>query len=249
MLTATVSVVTGIVRGNIVSFSPIVGLGRRWKIILRSVTFRYFSYLRRVKLSPYWINLLILTSAKSSWQLGRNLSGRSIVGNIFKGERWIRKIPTTFLQIFCKIILHSKVIIKNIIDPDKINQKTTSENFSPNIFLKSSVLQKFLSEVSEGLVTILEELLSMHGKTRFFSSLQNLWLFLSDLSFIWKSFVNKMSIKILPETQIFCIFDAILLSDLWICLYSNQAEHEWVNPFLLGDFLDHCRLDLRYFWK
>ena len=37
---------------------------------------------------------------------------------IFIGEMLIRTLPTSLLQIFCKIILNSKVIVKSIIDPD-----------------------------------------------------------------------------------------------------------------------------------
>ena len=37
---------------------------------------------------------------------------------IFDGEILIKRPPTNLLQIFCKIILNSKVIVKGIIDPD-----------------------------------------------------------------------------------------------------------------------------------
>ena len=42
---------------------------------------------------------------------------------IFEGEMLIRTLSTTLLQIFCKIILISKVIIESIIDPDDIIDK------------------------------------------------------------------------------------------------------------------------------
>ena len=36
----------------------------------------------------------------------------------FKAEMFIGALSPTLLQIFCKIILNSKVIVKSIIDPD-----------------------------------------------------------------------------------------------------------------------------------
>ena len=55
---------------------------------------------------------------KTAWQFWKNLSGKSIFRKIFKGEIFIRTIPTTLLQISCKIILNSKVIVKSIRDPE-----------------------------------------------------------------------------------------------------------------------------------
>ena len=43
---------------------------------------------------------------------------KAVLGKIFDAEMSIRTLPTTLLQIFCKIILISKVIIKSIIDAD-----------------------------------------------------------------------------------------------------------------------------------
>ena len=63
-----------------------------------------------------------LINAKSSGQNQpdnmMNPSSESIVGKIFEGEMFIRTLPITLLQIFCKIIFNSKVIVKSIIDPD-----------------------------------------------------------------------------------------------------------------------------------
>ena len=36
----------------------------------------------------------------------------------YKGEMIRRKLPTPLLQIFCEVILNSKVIVKSIEDPD-----------------------------------------------------------------------------------------------------------------------------------
>ena len=47
-----------------------------------------------------------------------NLSHNGIVGKLFKGEMFTRTLPTILLQIFCKIISISEVIIKSIIDTD-----------------------------------------------------------------------------------------------------------------------------------
>ena len=43
---------------------------------------------------------------------------KSKVQKIFEGEILIRILPTTLLQIFCKIILYSKVINKSMVHPD-----------------------------------------------------------------------------------------------------------------------------------
>ena len=40
------------------------------------------------------------------------------MGKIFEGEILIRTLPTILLEIFCKIILNPKVIVKSIHDPD-----------------------------------------------------------------------------------------------------------------------------------
>ena len=42
----------------------------------------------------------------------------SVIWKIFEGEMLIKTLPTTFLQLFLKIILYFKVIVKSIIDPD-----------------------------------------------------------------------------------------------------------------------------------
>ena len=59
----------------------------------------------------YWvkndINPLMLTEAKTAWQFWWNLWGKSMFGKIFEGVMFIKALPTTLLQIFCKIILNS----------------------------------------------------------------------------------------------------------------------------------------------
>ena len=37
---------------------------------------------------------------------------------MFDGELLIRILPTSFFQVFCKIILISKIIVKSIMIPD-----------------------------------------------------------------------------------------------------------------------------------
>ena len=54
---------------------------------------------------------------KTTWQFWWNPSGESIVWKIIEGEKSIRTLQTTFLWIFCEIILNSKVIVKSILDP------------------------------------------------------------------------------------------------------------------------------------
>ena len=70
------------------------------------------------------MNPLMLTAAKSS--LTNLIPGKSIFREIFEGMIFYRTIPTTLLQIFCKIILNSKVIVKSIVVPDG-NWKWNSE--------------------------------------------------------------------------------------------------------------------------
>ena len=53
-----------------------------------------------------------------AWQFWWNLSGESLAGKLFEGEILIRLQPTTPLQIFCKIIIDSKVIVKKVQVPD-----------------------------------------------------------------------------------------------------------------------------------
>ena len=60
-------------------------------------------------------NLTISISGISQFQV---YQAKQLLGKYFEGGMLIRTLPATFLQIFCKIILNSKVIVKNIIDPD-----------------------------------------------------------------------------------------------------------------------------------
>ena len=60
------------------------------------------------------INPLMLTTAKTVRQCWWNLARKNINWKTFEGEMLIRTLPTTLLQIFCKIILNFKVIVKII---------------------------------------------------------------------------------------------------------------------------------------
>ena len=64
------------------------------------------------------INPLMLTAAKSVWQFWSDLSCKSIIAKIFEGELLNRILQTTLLQIFCKIIFNSQVIVKSNFDAD-----------------------------------------------------------------------------------------------------------------------------------
>ena len=64
------------------------------------------------------LNPLMLAAAKTAWQFWWNLSSKSVFGKIFEGEMLIRTLPTTLLQIFCKISFNPKVIVRSTIDPD-----------------------------------------------------------------------------------------------------------------------------------
>ena len=48
---------------------------------------------------------------------GKKRRSKGIFGKIFEGEMLIRTLPSTLLQIFCKIILNFKDFIKSIMDP------------------------------------------------------------------------------------------------------------------------------------
>ena len=57
-----------------------------------------------------------LAAAKTAFWY--NLSGEGITGEIFEEGMLIRTLPTTLLQIFCKIILYFQVIVKSITEED-----------------------------------------------------------------------------------------------------------------------------------
>ena len=67
-------------------------------------------------------------TAINNFDVHQNLSSESIVRKIFEGEMWIRTLPTSFLQIFCKIIFLSKIISESSFDPDE-NSKWNSWAF------------------------------------------------------------------------------------------------------------------------
>ena len=48
----------------------------------------------------------------------KKIPSKSKVGKIFDGEMFIRTRPTNLLQIFCKMIVNFKVIVKSMKDPD-----------------------------------------------------------------------------------------------------------------------------------
>ena len=61
-----------------------------------------------------WMPIMAKTFRQFWW----NLFGESLIGKIFEGEMFIRTLPITLLQIFCKIIFNCKVIVKSIPGPD-----------------------------------------------------------------------------------------------------------------------------------
>ena len=65
-------------------------------------------------------NPLMLTVAKSSLTILMIFCRQKQIQKIFDEDMSIRTLPTTLLQIFCKISFNSKVIVKSIIDPDEI---------------------------------------------------------------------------------------------------------------------------------
>ena len=79
---------------------------------LKIVAFKRTTFLAR-KMTKYHF---LAVSCGRLKQLNDNLKAKlktSLMETIF-----IRILPTTFPQVFCNIILNSKVFIKSIIDPD-----------------------------------------------------------------------------------------------------------------------------------
>ena len=58
----------------------------------------------------------MLTAAKSSLEIWRKFSDKSMIRKIFEGEMFLKTLPTTFLQIVCKFIFNTQVIGKSIMD-------------------------------------------------------------------------------------------------------------------------------------
>ena len=59
--------------------------------------------------------LIVAKTAQENWL---NLLCEYLRGKIFEGEILIRTLPTTLLQIFCKFISNSKIIVKSISGAD-----------------------------------------------------------------------------------------------------------------------------------
>ena len=55
---------------------------------------------------------------KEVGQIWQKLTGEGVFGKMFEGETLIRTIPTTPIQVDCKIIPYFKVTVKSTIDPD-----------------------------------------------------------------------------------------------------------------------------------
>ena len=71
------------------------------------------------------------------------IDGKCINRKIVDGEMLIRTLPTTFLQISCKILLHSKVILLSIIDPGVILRVNGLSKLSFNLIIYSKMITYF----------------------------------------------------------------------------------------------------------
>ena len=60
-----------------------------------------------------WLTHWCSQRPKQAWQFWWYLSNRSIFLKIFEGELSIRSLTTTFLEIFCELLLYSQVILIN----------------------------------------------------------------------------------------------------------------------------------------
>ena len=67
--------------------------------------------------SKYFVKWLSISKLLSKvWKIQTTLAGK--VGKIFDGEMFIGTRLTNLLQIFCKMIVNFKVIVKSMKDPD-----------------------------------------------------------------------------------------------------------------------------------
>ena len=69
-----------------------------------------------------YFNPFIPVAAKTARQFWRYLTNKSNIQKIFEEELFIATLSTTLLQIFCKVMLHSKIIFKSMSGPDDIGQ-------------------------------------------------------------------------------------------------------------------------------
>ena len=66
-----------------------------------------------------YFNLMMLSASKSSLTISlKSFKQNHNWKKLFEGEMLLRALSTTLLQIFRKIFFNSKVIIKNIRNPD-----------------------------------------------------------------------------------------------------------------------------------
>ena len=64
------------------------------------------------------VNPSMLTAAKTALQFQQNLRIEDIFVKGFEGEMLSGTLPTILLQINCKVVLHSKVMVRSNDDPD-----------------------------------------------------------------------------------------------------------------------------------
>ena len=91
--------------------------GYQWAKVSVNLFSHHF-VLAKLATSSLGVNPWMCSAVQSSWSNLCNLAGKSIVRKIFDGEISITTFRTTLLELICKIILNSKVLVKNIIDPD-----------------------------------------------------------------------------------------------------------------------------------
>ena len=69
------------------------------------------------KQSPINFNPFMPAAAKTAWQFWWFLANKSNIWILFEGELFIRTLSTTLHQIIWKLMLHSKIIFKSMMDP------------------------------------------------------------------------------------------------------------------------------------
>ena len=90
---------------------------------------------------------------------------KSILGEIFEGEMFVRKLSTNLLQIFCRTFLTSQVIIKIIKNPKTICRGTPKHERVKSIFGELFEGEIFVRKLSTNLLQIfcLPKLLSIQS--------------------------------------------------------------------------------------
>ena len=114
-------------------------------------------YYHSLPFSAIKLNPFMPVATETAWRFWWNLSSKSIVWKIVEGKMLMRTLQSTFLQIFCNIILNSKSIAKSSINPDNIVKRYKWVNLHMCVEPKSALTtlwylwdQRVFQEIFEG---------------------------------------------------------------------------------------------------